>query len=212
LHNRASLSKIAKPSRYKLRIDGPSGKIETVVEDPGEARKGLALIAHPHPLHGGSMDNKVVTTIADTLYDLGYVAVRPNFRGVGMSEGEYDHGQGEVQDMLAVHDFVRPRYPGLPLILAGFSFGAYVQSVVSETLRPEHLLLVGPAVNMFAMGNPPQHTIVIHGEHDEIAPTAAAREWAERHGCTFALVRDTDHFFHKKLGELKEHILTLCPC
>lgn len=204
-------------SRYKLRIDGPSGKIETVIDDPGPSdrehgRKGLALIAHPHPLHGGSLDNKVVKTIADTLFDLGYVAVRPNFRGVGQSEGEYDQGRGEVQDMLAVHDFVRTRYPDLPLILAGFSFGAYVQSVVSEHLHPAHLLLVGPAVNMFRMGKAPPHTIVIHGEHDEVAPTATAREWAERHGFTFAVVRDTDHFFHKKLSELKEHILQLCPC
>ena len=199
-------------SRFKLRIDGPSGKIETVIDDPGAERKGLALIAHPHPLHGGSLDNKVVKTIADTLYDLGYVAVRPNFRGVGQSEGEYDQGRGEARDLLAVHEFVSARYPGLPLVLAGFSFGAYVQSVVSQALQPRHLLLVGPAVTMFEMGEAPPHTIVIHGENDEVAPTAAAREWAERHGFTFALVRDADHFFHKKLSELKEHILQLCPC
>ena len=199
-------------SRFKLRIDGPSGKIETVIDDPGTTRKGLALIAHPHPLHGGSLDNKVVKTINDTLFDLGYVAVRPNFRGVGQSEGAYDQGQGEAQDMLAVHDFVSARYPGLPLILAGFSFGAYVQSVVCQQLRPKHLLLVGPAVTMFNMGDAPPHTIVIHGENDEVAPTVAAREWAEHHGFTFALVRDADHFFNKKLSELKEHILQLCPC
>lgn len=204
-------------SRYKLRIDGPSGKIETIIDDPGPAdsahgRRGLALIAHPHPLHGGSLDNKVVKTIADTLFDLGYVAVRPNFRGVGRSEGEYDEGQGEVQDMLAVHAFVNTRYLNLPLVLAGFSFGAYVQSMVSEQLHPAHLLLVGPAVNMFRMGEAPPHTIVIHGEQDEVAPTAAARAWAERHGFTFAVVRGADHFFHKKLSALKEHILQLCPC
>ncbi|NWG88151.1 MAG: alpha/beta hydrolase [Hydrogenophilaceae bacterium] len=199
-------------SRFKLRIDGPAGKIETVIDDPGPDRKGLALIAHPHPLHGGSLENKVVKTIGDTLFDLGYVAVRPNFRGVGQSEGEYDQGQGEVQDMLAVHEFVSARYPGMPLILAGFSFGAYVQTVVSERLHPKHLLLVGPAVNMFHMGEAPPHTIVIHGEHDEVAPTEAARDWAARHGFVFAVVRDTDHFFHKKLSELKEHILQLCPC
>ncbi len=199
-------------SRFKLRIDGPSGKIETVIDDPGVTRKGLALIAHPHPLHGGSLDNKVVTTIAKTLFELGYVAVRPNFRGVGASDGEYDHGLGEIKDMLAVHDFVRPRYPDLPLILAGFSFGAYVQSVASGSLDPQHLLLVAPAVSMFKMGAVPRHTIVIHGELDAVAPAAEAQAWAERHGCVFALVRGADHFFHKKLGELKEHILQLCPC
>lgn len=199
-------------SRFKLRIDGPAGKIETVIDDPGPERKGLALVAHPHPLHGGSLDNKVVKIIADTLFELGYVTVRPNFRGVGQSEGEYDGGRGEVQDMLAVHQFVSARYPDIPLVLAGFSFGAYVQSVVSEQIPPAHLLLVGAPVDMFRMGEPPPHSIVIHGEHDEVAPTAATREWAERHGFAFGLVGDTDHFFHKKLPELKERILQLCPC
>ncbi|MBI5751122.1 MAG: alpha/beta hydrolase [Hydrogenophilales bacterium] len=199
-------------SRFKLRIDGPKGKIETVINDPGATRRGLALIAHPHPLHGGTLDNKVTQTIADTLFDLGYVAVRPNFRGVGQSEGEYDHGQGEVADMLAVHDFVRERYPDLSVTLAGFSFGAYVQSVVSESVKPAHLLLVGPAVNMFRMGDAPPHTIVLHGENDQVVPIADVREWARKSGVTLGVVRDADHFFHKKLTELKDHILNLCPC
>lgn len=199
-------------SRFKLRIDGPSGKIETVIDDPGPERKGLALVAHPHPLHGGSLDNKVVKTIADTLFDLGYVAVRPNFRGVGQSEGEYDHGQGELQDLLAVHEFVSARYPGLPLVLAGFSFGAYVQSLAAERLQPAHLLLVGPAVNMFRMAKAPPHTIVIHGENDELVPLDEVRTWCGSQGVSLAVVRGTDHFFHKKLSELKEHIQQLCPC
>lgn len=199
-------------SRFKLRIDGPSGKIETVINDPGATRRGLALIAHPHPLHGGTLDNKVTQTIADTFYDFGYVAVRPNFRGVGLSEGAYDHGKGEVADMLAVHDFVCERYPGLPVILAGFSFGAFVQSVVSESVKPAHLLLVGPAVNMFNMGDAPPHTIVLHGENDQVVPLAEVRDWASKNGFTLGVVRDADHFFHKKLPELKDHILNLCPC
>lgn len=198
--------------RFKLRIDGPAGKIETVIDDPGTARRGLALIAHPHPLHGGSLENKVVKTIADTLHDLGYVAVRPNFRGVGQSGGEYDGGRGEVEDMVAVHDFVRPRYPELPLILAGFSFGAYVQSRVAQRIPPWHLLLVGPAVNLFTLAAVPPGTIVIHGERDQIVPAEEVRRWASAHGCTFALVREADHFFHRKLGELRQHIETLCPC
>lgn len=199
-------------SRFKLRIDGPGGKIETVINDPGATRRGLALIAHPHPLHGGTLDNKVTQTIADTLFDLGYVAVRPNFRGVGQSEGEFDHGKGEVADMLAVIDFMRERYPDLPITLAGFSFGAYVQSVVSESVKPAHLLLVGPAVNMFHMGDAPPHTIVLHGENDQLVPIADVREWATKSGFTLGVVRDADHFFHKKLAELKDHILNLCPC
>lgn len=198
--------------RFKLRIDGPAGKIETVIDDPGRERKGLALIAHPHPLHGGSLENKVVKTIADTLHDLGYVAVRPNFRGVGASGGTYDGGRGEVADMLAVHDFVRPRYPDLPLTLAGFSFGAFVQSVVANARPPRHLLLVGPAVNLFALDAPPPGTLVIHGSQDTLVPADEVREWAQAHGCTLALVRGADHFFHKKLLELRHHIETLCPC
>lgn len=199
-------------SRFKLRIDGPDGKIETVINDPGPTRRGLALIAHPHPLHGGTLDNKVVTTIANALLESGYVAVRPNFRGVGLSEGEYDHGEGEVADMLAVLSFVRERYPDLPLVLAGFSFGAAVQSRVSVTAKPQQLLLVGPALNMFKMGAAPAHTLVIHGESDELVPIDQVRAWSAQYGVTLAVVRDADHFFHKKLAELKEQILELCPC
>lgn len=198
--------------RYKLRIDGPEGKIETVVDDPGPERRGLALIAHPHPLHGGSMDNKVVTTIAKTLLDLGYVAVRPNFRGVGASEGAYAHGEGEIADMRAVLDFITERYPDLPLVLAGFSFGAMVQCRLSAFAAPKHLLLVGPCVNLFEMGSAPPHTIVIHGEKDELVPIDQVRAWTQQHNITLAVVRDADHFFHKKLSELKQHIMTLCPC
>ena len=198
--------------RYKLRIDGPDGKIETVIDDPGPTRRGLALIAHPHPLHGGSLENKVVTTISKILHDLGYVAVRPNFRGVGSSEGEYDHGEGEVADMLAVLAFVRARYPDLALILAGFSFGAVIQSRVNETAQAEHLLLIGPALNLFQMGSAPANTLVIHGEKDAIVPVDQVRSWTTQHGVTLAVVRDADHFFHKKLAELKQHILQLCPC
>ena len=198
--------------RYKLRIDGPDGKIETVIDDPGPTRRGLALIAHPHPLHGGSLENKVVTTISKILHDLGYVAVRPNFRGVGSSEGEYDHGEGEVADMLAVLAFVRARYPDLALILAGFSFGAVIQSRVNETAQAEHLLLIGPALNLFQMGSAPANALVIHGEKDAIVPVDQVRSWTTQHGVTLAVVRDADHFFHKKLAELKQHILQLCPC
>lgn len=198
--------------RYKLRIDGPDGKIETVIDDPGPTRRGLALIAHPHPLHGGSLENKVVTTISKILLDLGYVAVRPNFRGVGLSEGTYDDGNGEVADMLAVLAFVRARYPDLALVLAGFSFGAVIQSRVSETAQAKHLLLIGPALNLFQMGAAPANTLVIHGENDAIVPIDQVRKWTAHHGVTLAVIRDADHFFHKKLSELKQHILQLCPC
>lgn len=197
-------------TRYKLRIACPGGRIETVINDPGAQRRGLALIAHPHPLHGGSMDNKVVLTMAKTLLELGYVAVRPNFRGVGMSEGDHDHGQGEVEDMLAIAEFVSGRYPALPLQLAGFSFGAYVQTQVSRVLDSSKVVLVGPAVNMFDFGAAPAHAHVIHGERDELVPLPAARCWADAHGIGVTVVEGADHFFHGKLTQLKHIVTELC--
>lgn len=197
-------------SRYKLRIDGPDGKLEVVINDPGPTRLGIALVAHPHPLHGGSLDNKVVQTIADTLFDLGYVAVRPNFRGVGQSEGSYNHGKGEVQDMLATAAFVLPKYPDLPLLLAGFSFGAYVQSQVCQTLSPQRVVLIGPAVNLFEFGAVPPGATVIHGEKDELVPLGAVQAWAEPHNIALAVIADADHFFHRKLPELKRTLVAQC--
>jgi hypothetical protein len=196
--------------RYKLRIACPGGRIETVINDPGVPRRGLALIAHPHPLHGGSMDNKVVLTMAKTLLELGYVAVRPNFRGVGMSEGDHDHGQGEVEDMLAIAEFVSGRYPALPLILAGFSFGAYVQAQVCRVLDSSKVVLVGPAINMFDFGAAPAHAHVIHGERDELVPLSPVRDWADAQGIGVTVVPGADHFFHGKLTQLKQVVTELC--
>lgn len=197
-------------SRYKLRIDGPDGKIEVVINDPGPARSGIALVAHPHPLHGGSMDNKVVQTVADTLFELGYVAVRPNFRGVGQSEGSYDNGRGEVEDMLATANFVLPKYPDLPLVLAGFSFGAYVQCRVCRALSPQRVVLIGPAVNLFEFGTAPGGVVIIHGEKDELVPLEAVQAWSAPLGVQVAIVTGADHFFHRKLSDLKRTIIEQC--
>lgn len=197
-------------SRYKFRIDGPDGKIEVVINDPGSARRGIALVAHPHPLHGGSMDNKVVQTVADTLFELGYVAVRPNFRGVGQSEGSYDHGKGEVEDMLATANFVLPKYPDLPLVLAGFSFGAYVQCQVCRALSPQRVVLIGPAVNLFEFGTAPGGVVIIHGEKDELVPLEAVQAWSAPLGVQVAIVTGADHFFHRKLSDLKRTIIEQC--
>lgn len=198
--------------RYKLRIPGPGGKIETVVDDPGPDRKGLALVAHPHPLHGGTLNNKVVQTIADTLVDMGHVAVRPNFRGVGMSEGSYDYGQGEVDDMLAAAGFVSARYSDLPLFLLGFSFGAYVQSQVWQHLGASRVVLIGPAVNMFRFAAVPEDTLVIHGENDQLVPLADVQAWASSQPVRLAVVPGADHFFHRKLSQLRRTMIDLCQC
>lgn len=156
------------------------------------------------------MDNKVVQTVADTLFELGYVAVRPNFRGVGQSEGCYDHGKGEVEDMLATANFVLPKYPDLPLVLAGFSFGAYVQCQVCQALSPQRVVLIGPAVNLFEFGTAPSGVVVIHGEKDELVPLEAVQAWSAPLGVQVAIVSGADHFFHRKLSDLKRTIIEQC--
>src|SRR5690349_25151450 len=109
-------------SLARVLIDGPAGKIETDVNDPGSARRGVALIAHPNPVQGGTKDNKVVTTLAKAFFSLGYLTARPNFRGVGSSAGTFDHGIGETQDLLSVVAYLRMRYNDPTFVLAGFSF------------------------------------------------------------------------------------------
>jgi alpha/beta superfamily hydrolase len=197
--------------RRKLRISTPGGRMETVIDDPGESRKGLLLIAHPHPLQGGSMDNKVVHTLARVATDHDYVAVRPNFRGVGMSEGEYDHGVGETEDMLAIIEFVSRNYPDLPWRLAGFSFGGYVQHRVAKRIKTDCVLLVAPPVNLYTFDAPASATRLIHGDKDEVVPLAGAQDWATQHHIPLTVIHDSDHFFHGKLIELKKAATQLCP-
>src|ERR1044071_5428946 len=112
-------------SLQRVSVTGDAGAIETDINDPGERRRGIALIAHPNPVQGGTKDNKVVTTLAKAFYNLGYVAVRPNFRGVGKSEGEHDKGIGETEDLIGVAAYAKERYGDMPLLLAGFSFGSF---------------------------------------------------------------------------------------
>jgi alpha/beta superfamily hydrolase len=176
--------------------------METLVNDPVEQRRGVAFIAHPHPLHGGSMDNKVVQTLAQTAYNLNMVAVRPNFRGVSQSEGHYDKGQGESRDMLEIIRFVMAHYEGLPIYLAGFSFGAYVQHLIAQELIPHNLLLIAPAVNLYEFQQVHASTRIIHGEEDELVPIEEARRFAEASEITLTAIPGADHFFHKKLREL----------
>lgn len=197
--------------RHKLRIDTPGGRMETVIDDPGESRKGLLLVAHPHPLQGGSMENKVVHTLARVAADHDYVAVRPNFRGVGMSEGEYDKGRGETEDMLAIIEFVSKNYPGLPWRLAGFSFGGYVQHRVAKHVQTDCVLLVAPAVNLYDFDAPVSATRLIHGDLDEVVPLANAQTWAAQHHVPLTVIKGSDHFFHGKLAELKQAVAQLCP-
>ncbi|MCA1979539.1 MAG: alpha/beta hydrolase [Thiobacillus sp.] len=198
--------------RYKLRIPVPAGKLETVIDDPETARRGLLLVAHPHPLFGGTLDNKVVTTLARAATEAGWVSVRPNFRGVGRSDGTFDDGIGETDDLLAVARFVEESYPGLPWALAGFSFGAYVQHRLRRRLDARRLVLVAPAVTMYEFDPVPPDTVVIFGDADELIPPAEIRQWAEKQGIATRIIPGAGHYFHGKLKELKQAFEEACPC
>ncbi len=191
-------------------IDGPAGKIEVDVQDPGDTRRGIALIAHPHPLMGGTKDNKVATTLARELSDLGNVALRPNFRGVGRSEGVHDEGRGETDDLVAVVRWAIARYGDLPLTCAGFSFGGFVQTRVAAVLKPAKLVLVAPAVSRFETGAVPAGTLVIFGEQDEIVLLADAFNWARPQNLPVTVIPGAVHFFHGKLSVLRDIVAAYC--
>lgn len=198
----------------QLFIDGPVGKIESIVENPG-APRGIALIAHPHPLFGGGNTNKVVQTLARTFNHLDYVSLRPNFRGVGLTEGSHDEGAGECEDLLAVLTEAKCRYGNLPVALAGFSFGAYVQTRVAEKLADgghpaQRLVLVGTAsgfvegARRYHTKAVPRDTIVIHGSEDRTVPLANVIEWAKPLELPVIVVPGADHFFHRRLHTIRE--------
>lgn len=195
---------------HKLRIKGPAGYIETVVEAPAGEPRGLALIAHPHPLKGGSLDNKVAWTLARAALACGLVAVRPNFRGVGASDGAFDHGIGETEDLLALAHAIEAHYGPLSWTLLGFSFGAYVQHRVARELHAQRLIMVGPALTMYEFEANPIPTTIIHGRDDEVIPFAAAQAYAQAHGIPLIEFPDTGHFFHGRLRELQTQVEALC--
>ena len=184
-------------------VAGPAGRIECAVDAPEGAARGIALIAHPHPLYGGTLDNKVVQTLARAFVELGYEAWRPNFRGIGESEGAYDDGRGEVEDLAAV-------FAGLAfdkVALAGFSFGAAMQARLAQRVRPERLALVGVAVSSFETPAVAAGTLVVHGERDETVPLAAVLDWARPQELPVVVVPGAEHFFHRKLPLLRDIVV-----
>ncbi len=194
----------------KVLLDGPAGKIEVDISDPGDARRAIALIAHPHPLMGGTKDNKVVTTLARTFYALGYVALRPNFRGVGQSAGTHDEGRGETADLIAVARYAQEKFGQLPLTCAGFSFGSFVQTRVAQEIRPDQLVLVAPAVNRFPTAEVAAGTLVIHGELDDVVPLAAVLDWARPQNLPVVVVPGGEHFFHGRLHLIQQIVTRHC--
>lgn len=194
----------------RVRIAGPAGAIEVDINDPGDSRRGIGLIAHPHPLQGGTKDNKVVTTLAKSLFGLGLVALRPNFRGVGATEGVHDEGRGETEDLIAVAQYAKERYGNLPLTLAGFSFGSFVQTHVVRRVDAARLVLIAPAVNRFSGEKVPANTLVVHGERDEVVPLSAVLDWARPQSLPIVVVPGGEHFFHGRLALLSSIVVTYC--
>lgn len=193
----------------KIIMEGPAGMLEGMLHLPDSEPVAIVVVAHPLPTMGGTMDNKIVTTLAKTFAELGFATLRFNFRGVGNSEGVFDSGNGEVEDALAVVQHAREAFGHLPLVLSGFSFGAYVQARVAQHLHPKahKLVLVGPAVGRFAMPAVPHNTLVIHGEYDEIIPLAGALDWARPQHLPVVVLPEAGHFFHGRLQQLKQIVL-----
>ncbi len=187
----------------RVFIDGAAGRIETFIERPAGATRGAALVAHPHPLYGGTLDNKVVQTLARTFLELGYVALRSNFRGVGASGGVHDEGRGETEDLLRVAAHAKENFGDLPLVLAGFSFGAAVQTQVAQRTSPHRVVLVGVAVGRFPSEAVPGDSIVIHGERDETVALAKVLDWARPQELPVVVIPGADHFFHLRLNVIK---------
>jgi alpha/beta superfamily hydrolase len=190
---------MTRPAAERLLLGGPAGNIETAIDFPETEARGVALVAHPHPLFGGTLDNKVAQTLARVFYEMGYIALRPNFRGVGASEGVHDEGRGEVDDMVAVIAYARQRFGELPVALAGFSFGAFVQTRVAKLVKPERMALVGTSVTRSAAETVPPDTILIHGELDETVPLAEVMVWALPQELPVVVIPGADHFFHRRL-------------
>jgi uncharacterized protein len=187
-------------------IAGPAGRIECAVDGPEGPAKGVALIAHPHPLYGGTLDNKVVQTLARAFVELGYEAWRPNFRGVGATEGAHDEGRGELEDLAAIVAHLAPAR----LALAGFSFGAGLQVQLAQRVKAERLVLVGVAATRFALPPVQPGTLVIHGENDDTVPLATVLDWARPQDLPVVLVPGADHFFHRKLHILRGLVRAAC--
>jgi uncharacterized protein len=180
-------------------VAGPAGRIECAVDEPQSTPRGVALIAHPHPLYGGTLDNKVVQTLARAFVELGYESWRPNFRGVGATEGTHDEGRGELEDL----DAVLRHTAAARFVLAGFSFGAALQAQLAGRRAPERLVLVGIGITRIPAPNVPHDTLLIHGEADETVPLSAVLDWARPQELPVIVVPAADHFFHRKLHVLR---------
>ncbi|MBY4730154.1 alpha/beta hydrolase [Cupriavidus pauculus] len=196
-------------------IAGPAGQLEILVDTPADAPRGVAVVAHPHPSQGGTAEHKIPQLLARALQAHGFLTLRPNYRGVGNSEGSYDDGNGETDDVLAVIALLRRDHPDLPLALAGFSFGAFIQARAAAQLGASgvsvaHLILSGmPAGTLsetlsYDTPTVPAHTLVVHGENDERVPLANVFNWARPQELPIVVLPGAGHFFTGKLPALRQ--------
>lgn len=209
------------PRTERRLLAGPAGQIEVVVDRPGSADtppRGVGFVGHPHPLYGGTLDNKVAATLARALAAVGLVVVRPNFRGVGATDGEHDEGRGETEDFLHL---IRTRAEwlgvdaGAPLVLSGFSFGSFVAAQAATALHQQHsglagLVLVGSAAGKWPMPEVAAfapNTLLIHGENDDTIPLKDVFDWARPQELPVVVLPGADHFFHRKLSPLKQLVI-----
>jgi alpha/beta superfamily hydrolase len=203
---------VSPPRPEHLALEGAAGSLEVVVEDPAAAGDHYAVVCHPHPLYGGTMDNKVVTSLARALHECAVPTLRFNFRGVGSSAGTHDEGRGESDDAVALADYGATRWAGKTLIAAGFSFGGMVALRLAQRRRAAHLIAVAPAVTRFE-GEPgprPDCPItVIQGDADDVIDPKAVIGWAEALSPPprLVLLRGVGHFFHGRLAELRDAVV-----
>ncbi|PSB91732.1 alpha/beta hydrolase [Candidatus Pandoraea novymonadis] len=198
----------------RFTIDGPIGHIEVAVNRPAGVPIGISLVAHPHPLFGGTLDNKVTKTLASAMTQLGYIAIRSNFRGVGKTEGVHDAGIGEQDDLMHVIAWIREQtgLEKLPLVLAGFSFGTFVLSHVAKALSDvgtpaRRLVFVGTAASHWNVAPVPPDTVIIHGEKDEIVPMQLVLDWARIQMLPVIVIPNSGHFFHGMLPLLRQIVV-----
>lgn len=199
-----------------LWIDGPAGKLQTIyLPAEGEVR-GVAVVNHPNPLHGGTFTNKVIQTAAKAYAKLGFHCYLPNLRGVGESDGTHDYGRGETDDCVAVIDFARARHPeAAKLLLSGFSFGGYVATFAAQQREPDALVLLGPAVGIYPIAAPAvpdvAKTLLVHGETDDVVPLQNALDWSAPQNLPLTVLPQASHFFHGKLIPLRDTLLRFVP-
>lgn len=200
------------PSAERLFIDGPVGRLEAIFELPAELQPvGAVVVCHPHPQHGGTMHNKVAHTLARAFVRMGFAALRFNFRGTEQSDGEFDDAVGELDDALAAIDWMRQKYPDIPLWVAGFSFGAAVAVKAAVATELDGLVSVAPAISRFASGLETQPIcpwLVIQGDRDELVDIEETVAWFDslEPGPELLIIPEGEHFFHGRLLELREAV------